>query len=105
MLEQPSGGTRILTERIRQIEEKGFDKEHDVGRYMELLAAADCYIGAAWELLVPETEGIFGDPPEFWPWDKDAWHPEATAKENMVKAGALVAAAINSMQATELQSD
>lgn len=85
------GVLAFAEERERQVSEKGYTIKHDDGHDPDdLLAAGLSYIEwAHWDL-----EGTSGDSPPFnWPWEAEAWNPEDSALENMVKGGALVAAA------------
>lgn len=63
----------------------GFTPEHDLRhRPGDIAAAAVCYIST----LVNAPIGVV---PEGWPWDAKLWKP-GTARENMVKAIALLLA-------------
>ncbi|HEJ3062549.1 TPA: hypothetical protein SL272_000882 [Pseudomonas aeruginosa] len=77
----------VLAERRRQVEAEGWttehDDEHDCG---ELASAAGCY--AMYTQAYPA-----GDPHQSWPWDASWWKPK-TARENLVRAGALILAEI-----------
>lgn len=76
----------IADERRRQIEEEGFDAQHDAQEdYQELAGAAVAY--------------VFGNideeyAQELFPWDMKWWKPRDT-KRNLVRAGALIAAALD----------
>ncbi|WP_264858167.1 hypothetical protein [Burkholderia cenocepacia] len=77
----------VLAERRRQIEQEGWTPAHDDQyRDHELSCAAGCY--AMYTLAYPA-----GDPPPAWPWAADWWKP-TTHRRNLVKAGALIQAAI-----------
>jgi hypothetical protein len=93
----------IAEERQRQIE-KGFTQEHDVKHeVMEFIDAANCYSVAALvsnsakyeekdkKILLAAIEKIR------WPWDKKSFKP-TTSLRDLVKAGALIAAAIDRLQ-------
>ncbi|WP_199776151.1 hypothetical protein [Chromobacterium vaccinii] len=84
----PSALADIAAERRRQIEVEGWTPEHDdqYGEYV-LPCAAGCY--AMYTLAYPA-----GDPPRPWPWAGDWWKPSADPRRNLVKSGALIAAAI-----------
>lgn len=84
-----SGAELIAIERQRQIEEEGYemqhDDEHDAG---ELLAAAICYAHNAGQFK--------SGAPREWPWRSDYWKPTAgNPVRDLVKAGALIAAEID----------
>ena len=84
----PSALADIAAERRRQVEVEGWTPEHDdqYGEYV-LPCAAGCY--AMYTLAYPA-----GDPPRPWPWAGDWWKPSADPRRNLVKSGALIAAAI-----------
>lgn len=80
------GAQRVVDERRRQVDEEGFDAEHDDG-YLddELLRAAACYV--QYELST--------DTPFVWPWADEWWKPSDDPVRNLTKAGALIAAEID----------
>jgi hypothetical protein len=76
----------ILRERARQIEDEGFDTEHDDAHTeSELERAAATYALANWYTYQEISQS--------WPWDRRWWKP-ATHRRNLVKAAALLIAAI-----------
>jgi len=80
------GADMILAERRRQIEEEGYDAEHDAQHPTGALSkAARCY---AADVRVNDP------PPVDWPWDSGLWRP-GDAVCNLVRAGALLAAEID----------
>lgn len=89
-----TGAELITEERQRQIEIEGWTAEHD-DKYtgMQLEAAAESYL-------------VYGNkfefqfyPPAMWPWDRSWWKPTLGDEiRNLVKAGALIAAAIDRKQ-------
>ncbi|KGV86921.1 putative gp37 [Burkholderia pseudomallei MSHR3951] len=82
-----SAARDVLAERRRQVEQEGWTPAHDdQHRDHELSCAAGCY--AMYTLAYPA-----GDPPPAWPWAADWWKP-TTHRRNLVKAGALIQAAI-----------
>lgn len=85
------GSELIMAERSRQIVEEGYTPAHD-SRYtrFELSSAAMAYLNASDSALVEQ----------FWPWDWKFWKP-TTHIRNLVKAGALIAAEIDRLQALE----
>jgi hypothetical protein len=85
---EKAGAQLILEERIRQITEKGYDAEHDRHKTVwQFVTAAAAYLG------------INGAK---WPWSEDSFKKidgdGYYVKRNLVKAGALIAAAIDRMQ-------
>ncbi|WP_349862639.1 hypothetical protein [Leifsonia sp. WHRI 6310E] len=100
----------IAAERVRQITEKGWTAEHDAGHATELVYAGASYFEAAEAIrYLPEgedpaaaAEQMRMQPPLNWPWDAEQWHPSADPVRNLVKAGALIAAAIDSLHTGDL---
>lgn len=90
-------GADVRAERRRQIHVEGFSLEHDDEHHQgELAMAAACYAEEAFCQLrdpdrLPEISGIV---PQFWPWEPSWWKPSLDARRNLVKAGALILAAI-----------
>ncbi|WP_244139191.1 hypothetical protein [Burkholderia sp. BCC1630] len=83
----------VLAERRRQVDQEGWTPAHDdKSRDHELSCAAGCY--AMYTLAYPA-----GDPPPAWPWAADWWKP-TTHRRNLVKAGALIQAAIERLDRT-----
>jgi hypothetical protein len=92
-----SGSDRITEERIRQVEFEGYSPETDKGKSKELLEAATCYLGAT----IRDLTGAARSPltaPWQWPWAGMYWKPTpGDPGRQLEKAGALVAAAIDSL--------
>jgi hypothetical protein len=96
------GVLRIAEERKRQIQEEGWDAEHDAGHtHQELAWAAVCYAAPdpVFVMLQNAPRGVvqFADP---WPWssgwDKRPRMPTLDDRIRMLeKAGALIAAEID----------
>ncbi|WP_435608745.1 hypothetical protein [Pseudomonas knackmussii] len=92
-----AAGTDVFAERRRQIHVEGFSLEHDDEHHRgELAIAAACYAEEAFCQLrdpdrLPEISQIV---PELWPWEPTWWKPSLDARKNLVKAGALILAAI-----------
>ncbi|HHX6345817.1 TPA: hypothetical protein ACVGJ5_004452 [Pseudomonas aeruginosa] len=88
----------VLSERIRQIADKGHHPEHD-DEYSDgaLVLAAVCY--------AEEAHCRINDPerpmrltrivPEHWPWGEDDWKPSGGVRFNLVKSVALLLAEID----------
>ena len=81
-----TGVERIAAERQRQITEKGYTQDHDAGHFWESIAAA----GAAYAL---SSTGYGYNAVNVWPWEAPI-KPKG-ALSDMVRAGALIAAAID----------
>lgn len=98
----------IAAERRRQIEVEGFDAVHD-SQYndCELEQAAIAYLGAAVACQTGEdclSTYPSGSPPPFWPLPDHWWKPCEDPVRNLVKAGALVCAAIDLILARRNQN-
>jgi len=95
VVEAPITGAELITaERARQPEEEGYTLEGDIGRADELLAAADCYLAVARHPGGWANADGSPTPPGGWPWAPEFWKP-GTTERNLIKAGALIAAAID----------
>jgi hypothetical protein len=99
------GAKLIARERKRQIEEEGWsagdDEQHDSG---ELSRAAAVYAKDVADRLEQESYGFDTSGPSLfptdWPWDKKWWKPTPDDPvRQLVKAGALIAAEIDRIQA------
>jgi hypothetical protein len=64
---------------------EGWTPEHDAGRQAELAHA-----GASYALVCGGIETV-----AYWPWEEKYWKPTGDAVRDLVKAGALIAAAID----------
>lgn len=86
-----SGAELILVERQRQIDGEGWTPEHDAEHGgCELVDAAVCYLVTRWWK-------------QFWPWDWTFWKPTPDDRvRELVKAGALIAAEIDRLQASDV---
>lgn len=92
---QSRGVELIAEERRRQIAEEGYDADHDhahgsgeLGRAAAAYAMVNAWYGGERKV----------HPLALWPWDHDSWKPGVRKEDllrNLVKAGALVAAAID----------
>lgn len=98
----------IAAERKRQIEKEGWTADHDRQHvFGELALAAVCY-AAPRKIYVREEDSdqtVYRDPwPKTWSWgnDKRGQHDRITA---LVKAGALIAAEIDRLQAEAVTTD
>lgn len=91
----PRGAVAITVERLRQTEMKGWRSERD-DQYCsgQLVDAAICYA-----LHVSDPAMI----PSIWPWDDVHWKPR-TRREDLIRAGALIAAEIDRLDRLELAS-
>jgi hypothetical protein len=86
----------IAAERERQVSQEGYTAEHDAGHSHALVDAALCYARAGtW---------IKPYPPLAWPWADQYWKPTGDPVRDLTKAGALIAAAIDSLLAGQASS-
>lgn len=90
-LHRHTGILDILVERERQIQEEGWDEEHDKQHDCgQLCEAAACYAYAAGD---PQGSDVPIDCLSgCWPWDAEWWKPSSDSQRNLVKAGALISA-------------
>lgn len=82
----------ICDERIRQVVEERWNAESDDQHHTGAMAmAAACYALASVASVSDETEpGLLQ---RLWPWARRWWKPRS-ARENLVRAGALIVAEI-----------
>ncbi len=89
-----TGAGMIVEERRRQVEEEGYGPRHDGGLPRgDLITAALAYAQAA--LAPGDAHAVQDALLDWWPWATDAWRPTGDAVRDLVKAGALIAAAID----------
>lgn len=99
----PTGADLIAAERQRQVEEEGYDPDHDATHDDQGLAwAARCYIDAA-TIPADQWEDIT-TPPLNWPWYPEDWKPTrgVDTVRDLVRAGALIAAEIDRLNRLEV---
>jgi len=90
------GDYLITKERERQIVEEGWTEEHDAQHsYLEFVKAAISYCMANFDV-----DGAEDHCKAWWPWDLE-WYKPKTKIRNLVRAGALIAAAIDKLQKEE----
>jgi hypothetical protein len=98
-LEKRGGAGQIAIERARQKSVEGYDQVHDIMHPTdEFCRAAIAY--AVYDVaVIPSTDAHKG----WWPekWDADMFKPK-DRKRNLVRAGALIAAAIDRLQFGEI---
>lgn len=104
---QNSGAALIANERVRQVLEEGYTTAHDTGHEADLTTAAFAYLQYQAKQLrnpfaAPEQLGLDEHPIDYdcWPisWGRETWKPTGNPVRDLVKAGALIAAAIDSLQ-------
>lgn len=96
LVHQPTGAALIMKERQRQIEEEGFDAVHDRHHTPQVL----CRAAAAYALNEDPSRPVVNAVSCLWPWSIDFWKPKDHLR-NLVRAGALIAAAIDRLLAKE----
>lgn len=94
-----NGCDLIAAERQRQIDAEGWTPEHDAEhRANDLTAAAVCYATPYHRRAVVSRDGA--NVPAGWPWLARFWKPSPDDRvRELVKAGALIAAEIDRLQA------
>ncbi len=91
-----TGIEQIADERKRQIEVEGWTPNHDaIHIYGELAKAAACYA-----VYHTDAEVVEGDD-DAWPWAEEWDKRGEDHHRNLVKAGALIAAEIDRIQAAD----
>ncbi|WP_417550150.1 hypothetical protein [Methylophaga sp.] len=90
----------IQLERVRQIVEEGFTRQHD-DRYDPgvIAGAAAAYAMHAADALHPQSQGDAfrnGEIPDGWCWDKK-WFKPTTPRQSLIKAAALIVAEIEKL--------
>ncbi|WP_436590157.1 hypothetical protein [Pseudomonas aeruginosa] len=91
--EVPQAWLDVQAERRRQITVEGFDTSNDDASAGQIAQAAGCYALHAGGIGTDWPGGIRNGSALFWPWDEEWWKPKS-ARENLVRAGALVLAEI-----------
>lgn len=100
-----AGVERIAAERQRQITEEGHRPELDrLGGAVQLEAAGTSYAEFAYVTMLHNMtieEALAGNrrsgPPPSWPWNVRYWKPTGDPVRDVIKAGALLAAALDVM--------
>jgi|GEM_PF-4117007 len=92
------GQLRIREERARQVQQEGYNEEHDdIHCDGELESAAAAYVKEAARQV--QTNGnISTTAPEGWPWTASWWKPEGGPARLYGKAGALYQAALDRLR-------
>lgn len=97
-----NGAELIVQERNRQIEVEGFDKEHDSHHHVtEFINAASCYLQTGFCYAVGNEHSLDHTIQHIkrgeFVWGKE-WFKPTSCLRDLVKAGALIAAAIDRLQ-------
>jgi hypothetical protein len=99
-----TGAGLIAAERQRQIDEEGYSQRHDAEHVDESLALAACAyaIPSTWRRFKSANEAGSPSVPVTWPWAARFWRPTPDDRvRELVKAGALIAAEIDRLQAVQ----
>lgn len=95
------GTDLIAAERVRQITEEGYTPEHDADHAWALIRAGALYADQTAQVLAGKPHlgagSVATDDPWVWPWHPSYWKPTGDPVRDLVKAGALIAAAIDSL--------
>ena len=92
-LRRARGADLIREERRRQIEVEGYDTMHDRHHTPQVL----CRAAVGYALHEDPSKLVADAAANLWPWAKDFWKPKGQLR-NLVRAGALIAAAIDILQ-------
>jgi hypothetical protein len=99
------GADLIRAERWRQVHGEGYTAEHDEGHEEQLIDAAIAYavnIRARVKVIAGDGPGAREALTDLgWPWDPQYWKPTGDTKRDLVKVGALIAAAIDALTTAE----
>lgn len=100
--QQANSGIRlIMEEQLRQKEQEAWTQGRDDHTDGKLALVAACYAEFA---ILPNTERVeqTQSRDRYWPWDEVWWHPK-NPLQDLVRAGALIAAEIDRLLKTEPQ--
>lgn len=100
--DQPTEGTAAIAAERLTHPGRGWTAEHDSGHASDLIAAAVSYAFAA-DGCVTTGHPLYRpglEPPLPWPWGAHYWKPADDAVRNLEKAGALLAAALDTIEAS-----
>ena len=90
------GADLIREERRRQIEVEGYDAMHDRHHTPQVL----CRAAVGYALHEDSSKLVADAAGNLWPWNKEFYKPKDHLR-NLVRAGALIAAAIDQLQKEE----
>jgi hypothetical protein len=102
----------IAEERQRQIEKEGWSFEHDAMHDSDELAFAAVAYALPYETVDLGDDDTLVNPVivkirriKFWPWEWNFWRPSPKNRvRELVKAGALIAAEIDRIQAKKIKT-
>lgn len=92
------GADLIREERRRQIEQEGYDDMHDRHHTPQVL----CRAATGYALHEDPSKLVADAAANLWPWSNEFWKPKDHLR-NLVRAGALIAAAIDRLQYEQKQ--
>lgn len=91
-----AGLAALIAERVKQVDVHGrtiaADQKNEL---LDLALAGISYANTATDQLAGISISAEGDPEPTYPWPAEGWRPETTARANLVKAAALIWAAID----------
>ena len=87
------GADLIREERRRQIEQEGYNDMHDRHHTPQVL----CRAAIGYALHEDPSKLVADAAANLWPWSNEFWKPKDQLR-NLVRAGALIAAAIDRLQ-------
>jgi len=91
-----TGAQLIARERTRGINVEGWTAKHDdIHRNGELALAANCYAEMAYYQIGTSFERASHMASRAWPFEMSWWKPCIDPQDNLIKAGALIAAEID----------
>lgn len=93
LLRRAHGADLIREERRRQMEAEGYDATHDRHHTPQVL----CRAAVGYALHDDPSKLVAESAARLWPWAQDFWKPKDQLR-NLVRAGALIAAAIDRLQ-------
>ena len=97
-LEYAKGADLIRDERRRQQEVEGYDAMHDRHHTPQVL----CRAAIGYALHEDPSKLVADAAANLWPWSNEFWKPKDHLR-NLVRAGALIAAAIDRLQYEQRQ--
>lgn len=96
-----SGADLIKIEQARARHVEGYTPAHDVGHERDLVAAGAAYALDALGRVWVGPNGGSSYPVSPWPWAERFWKPTDDVKRELVRAGSLIASAIDALIAAE----
>lgn len=95
----PTGADLIAAERRRQIENHHHTIDEDVRYYVDERADELVWAAVAYAIPPAKRQLASNGTPIVWPWGRSSWRPSPDRIHELEKAGALIAAEIDRLQA------